>query len=223
MDSKIQKQICFISENDKQYKIENPLNLLEVTGNSNIITLSSEIHRILLTGSHNKLIVKSTRVIDDVNITGSRNYIGKILSDKLKISGNTNTIEILSCETIVNTGLYNTIHNCTNQTHGLIKFPVVECHSLDPQFNNSSSDESEESEYSYDESGKEKINLINSFPVSLYNPLKDKVDTCSICLCLFRKGNLLKTLNCKHKFHKSCLDLWLEKNFICPICRNSLI
>jgi len=29
--------------------------------------------------------------------------------------------------------------------------------------------------------------------------------------------------NCKHKFHKKCMDEWLKVQKTCPMCRSSLI
>ena len=44
---------------------------------------------------------------------------------------------------------------------------------------------------------------------------------CSICLETIEKSEL-KELECKHKFHKSCLKKWeknLENGHKCPYCR----
>ena len=45
---------------------------------------------------------------------------------------------------------------------------------------------------------------------------------CSICLQKYRTGVYKRKLpNCRHEFHKTCIDQWLynDKNFSCPICR----
>lgn len=51
--------------------------------------------------------------------------------------------------------------------------------------------------------------------------------TCSICLDDFanNKKKLISQLNCsgKHIFHKQCLEAWVEKNDICPLCRESIL
>lgn len=40
--------------------------------------------------------------------------------------------------------------------------------------------------------------------------------SCSICL---KKGNIDIQLNqCKHKFHKNCIDQWFKKKLQCPLC-----
>ncbi|KAK9671664.1 hypothetical protein RND81_12G046400 [Saponaria officinalis] len=47
---------------------------------------------------------------------------------------------------------------------------------------------------------------------------KDK--ECSICLSGFVDGEELRQLkNCKHLFHKVCIDKWLSTHFNCPVCR----
>ncbi|KAK2663791.1 hypothetical protein Ddye_002365 [Dipteronia dyeriana] len=45
---------------------------------------------------------------------------------------------------------------------------------------------------------------------------------CVICLEIFRVGDKCKSLpNCRHSFHVHCIDSWLLKTPICPICRTS--
>ncbi|XP_021292442.1 RING-H2 finger protein ATL56-like [Herrania umbratica] len=45
---------------------------------------------------------------------------------------------------------------------------------------------------------------------------------CVVCLENFRKGDKCKLLpNCRHSFHAQCIDSWLLKTSICPICRTS--
>jgi hypothetical protein len=42
--------------------------------------------------------------------------------------------------------------------------------------------------------------------------------TCSICLETIENNyNIL--YKCFHKFHKECIDRWLNKNKTCPYCR----
>jgi hypothetical protein len=44
-------------------------------------------------------------------------------------------------------------------------------------------------------------------------------EKCTICLGEIYNGESLKTLQCMHKFHSSCIDRWLVQNEICPLCR----
>lgn len=44
---------------------------------------------------------------------------------------------------------------------------------------------------------------------------------CSVCLCSFEEGELLRRLACGHSYHSHCLDRWLLSNATCPRCRKS--
>ncbi len=48
-------------------------------------------------------------------------------------------------------------------------------------------------------------------------------ECCNICMETFITGQFKRCLpNCKHLFHKKCIDRWLKKNASCPICRDTL-
>ncbi|KAE8647607.1 hypothetical protein Csa_002829 [Cucumis sativus] len=49
--------------------------------------------------------------------------------------------------------------------------------------------------------------------------------TCVICLAEFEYGDELRVLpNCKHVFHKGCIDQWLPlRSLLCPLCREHTI
>ena len=73
---------------------------------------------------------------------------------------------------------------------------------------------------------KENINNIienNSF--SYVSEIKD--GNCIICLDDMERGQQIRTLRCMHKFHKSCVDDWLERQnldtLLCPICDSSIM
>merc|ERR1712060_725955 len=34
-------------------------------------------------------------------------------------------------------------------------------------------------------------------------------DVCAICLCAYTQGDVVKRLDCGHKFHDACIDTWL--------------
>lgn len=54
----------------------------------------------------------------------------------------------------------------------------------------------------------------------LSSQLRNERPTCAICTEDFRKENGQHVkLPCSHVFHKECIDLWVTKNPICPICR----
>lgn len=46
---------------------------------------------------------------------------------------------------------------------------------------------------------------------------------CVVCLNRLARGDHVRMLDCRHVFHKGCLDGWLEQlNFSCPLCRAPL-
>jgi len=49
-------------------------------------------------------------------------------------------------------------------------------------------------------------------------------ESCAICLDDFVEGARIKVLPCKHGFHASCIDPWLnERSDLCPICKTSIL
>jgi len=46
---------------------------------------------------------------------------------------------------------------------------------------------------------------------------------CSICIEQVNDKELVKRLpKCGHMYHAECIDTWLDKNNICPVCRVNL-
>ncbi|CAN0908142.1 RING-H2 finger protein ATL30 [Linum grandiflorum] len=70
--------------------------------------------------------------------------------------------------------------------------------------------------------------LIKLFPTFLFSDVnkfrKDKHELeCAICLAEFEDVDLIRLLTaCYHVFHLPCIDLWLESNKTCPVCRRDL-
>lgn len=60
-----------------------------------------------------------------------------------------------------------------------------------------------------------------------FNPAKDKVEECAICMMEFNKEDksLIAELNCheKHVFHLTCIKMWVQNNDICPMCRTPIL
>lgn len=52
----------------------------------------------------------------------------------------------------------------------------------------------------------------------------DQEDDCAICLNKLLPGEEMTVLDCKHKYHKLCIDQWLLKYYSsnCPICREKI-
>lgn len=49
--------------------------------------------------------------------------------------------------------------------------------------------------------------------------------SCAVCLCEFEDAEEVRRLsNCRHVFHRGCLDRWLEYDQrTCPLCRTQLV
>ena len=46
---------------------------------------------------------------------------------------------------------------------------------------------------------------------------------CSICLEKYKINETIIKLNCKHEFHKECLEKWLQNDKKdCPLCRSEI-
>jgi hypothetical protein len=42
--------------------------------------------------------------------------------------------------------------------------------------------------------------------------------SCAVCLSEFDDDDVLRRLPCGHNFHRSCIDKWLKRNKVCPLC-----
>ncbi|XP_050215743.1 RING-H2 finger protein ATL56-like [Mercurialis annua] len=52
-------------------------------------------------------------------------------------------------------------------------------------------------------------------------PESEGIDCCVVCLDGFRQGQWCRKLaGCGHVFHRKCVDNWLVKVSVCPICRS---
>ncbi|XP_043706668.1 RING-H2 finger protein ATL67-like [Telopea speciosissima] len=67
--------------------------------------------------------------------------------------------------------------------------------------------------------------VINSYPKFPFSKSRDcgsGDSMCSICLCDYKDGEMLRMMpDCRHFFHLYCIDAWLRLNASCPVCRNS--
>ncbi|GJN22148.1 hypothetical protein PR202_gb09689 [Eleusine coracana subsp. coracana] len=47
---------------------------------------------------------------------------------------------------------------------------------------------------------------------------------CAVCLEAFQVGDRCRVLpSCEHGFHAQCVDSWLRKSRVCPICRAEVV
>ena len=50
----------------------------------------------------------------------------------------------------------------------------------------------------------------------------DDGPTCSVCICAFEEGEVLRRLPCQHVYHQACIDAWMLQHNTCPNCRWAL-
>ena len=67
----------------------------------------------------------------------------------------------------------------------------------------------------------QKLNKIKTYLKKCKNNKKIPTDICVICLDNLTSDDSI-ALECRHQFHKKCIELWMKKNSICPLCRNKL-
>ncbi|GLJ42589.1 hypothetical protein SUGI_0882800 [Cryptomeria japonica] len=65
--------------------------------------------------------------------------------------------------------------------------------------------------------------VIQSIPIFSYKE-QDGILDCAICLSEFQDGETLRLLpKCSHAFHVHCIDVWLQSNSNCPMCRANIV
>ncbi|CAH9091598.1 unnamed protein product [Cuscuta epithymum] len=65
------------------------------------------------------------------------------------------------------------------------------------------------------------INQINGLPLSVVQ-VENLEEACAVCLETLIIGDTIRLLPCVHKFHKDCIDPWLLRRTLCPICKISI-
>lgn len=78
--------------------------------------------------------------------------------------------------------------------------------------------ETEVTDESEEDSEKRSINF-NKLNKFVLNKINKPCDDCPICLEEFKIRQICRQFDCSHVFHKKCIDKWLTKNVICPVCR----
>lgn len=54
------------------------------------------------------------------------------------------------------------------------------------------------------------------------SPGGDEENKCMICMEEFSEGDMLRTLPCLHRYHRQCVDQWLNRASSCPICKRDV-
>lgn len=67
------------------------------------------------------------------------------------------------------------------------------------------------------------IREIPAFPFRSVEARRRSFCGCTVCLNEFQEQDLLRVLpTCSHAFHSDCIDMWLQSNSRCPLCRTSI-
>ncbi|XP_041358456.1 RING finger protein 150-like [Gigantopelta aegis] len=53
--------------------------------------------------------------------------------------------------------------------------------------------------------------------------LDSDMDQCAVCIECYKAHDVIRTLPCKHIFHKSCVDPWLLDQRSCPMCKLDIL
>ena len=46
---------------------------------------------------------------------------------------------------------------------------------------------------------------------------------CVVCMNTIKEGDIIRTLPCFHKYHRQCIDRWLQVKPQCPMCRAEIV
>jgi len=77
----------------------------------------------------------------------------------------------------------------------------------------------------------EETAIARSIPVSRYSAYLEEISasgdlehqaSCAVCLGDFCEEDEVKNLKCRHIYHGACLDQWLSRSNICPMCKRNV-
>jgi hypothetical protein len=62
--------------------------------------------------------------------------------------------------------------------------------------------------------------IIDTMPLVKYCPHSHGCQdtSCAVCLEDFEENDEMRQLPCRHLFHRPCIDKWLQRNKVCPLC-----
>lgn len=61
--------------------------------------------------------------------------------------------------------------------------------------------------------------IINSYTAFRFEAKSQEDTTCAICMETLKTGEMVKSLQCSHKFHSKCINNWLLQKLQCPLCK----
>ncbi|VDK80140.1 unnamed protein product [Litomosoides sigmodontis] len=65
---------------------------------------------------------------------------------------------------------------------------------------------------------------LTRIPTRLIRVGDKELDTdCPVCIDPYRTGDIIRSLPCRHIFHKTCVDPWLLEHRTCPMCKNDIL
>lgn len=67
------------------------------------------------------------------------------------------------------------------------------------------------------------ITFVDSYSSRVLSDATDSSEKCIICMYNYQENQILRKLGCGHKFHRVCIDEWLIKSYLCPVCRTDLM
>lgn len=62
---------------------------------------------------------------------------------------------------------------------------------------------------------------LNNIQEITWNKQSDS-SSCTICMCDFEEGEIIKSVKCGHNFHSECLKQWIMREPNCPCCRTNI-
>ncbi|XP_076059322.1 uncharacterized protein LOC143035955 [Oratosquilla oratoria] len=68
---------------------------------------------------------------------------------------------------------------------------------------------------------------LSKIPVKNLKPTDNEVtcggECCAVCIEPYQVSDVVRTLPCKHEFHKCCVDPWLLEHRTCPMCKMDIL
>ncbi|VDL27381.1 unnamed protein product [Hymenolepis diminuta] len=68
---------------------------------------------------------------------------------------------------------------------------------------------------------------LKQLPVKFLNQvdplISEGFDQCAICIEIFKPHDLIRSLPCRHMYHRACIDPWLLKHRSCPLCKQNIL